>query len=60
VTSAGVLRIEFRDAGGSLDEVEWEPFFNTFDDRNLAFVYQEKTADGSQSRFNKFVSRDER
>jgi hypothetical protein len=57
---AGLLRIEFRDADGSLDEVEWEPFFNTFEDRKLAFVYQEKTSDGSQSRFNKFVSRDDR
>jgi hypothetical protein len=55
---AGLLRIEFRDDGGRLDEVDWEPFFRTFDDRKLAFVYQEKTSDGSVSRFNKFVSRD--
>jgi hypothetical protein len=55
---AGLLRIEFRDDGGTLDEVDWEPFFRTFEDRKLAFVYQEKTSDGSVSRFNKFVSRD--
>src|SRR3954452_17627651 len=43
---AGLLRIEFRDRSDSLDEVDWEPFFRTFDDRGLAFVYQEKTPDG--------------
>lgn len=55
---AGLLRIEFRDSDDSLDEVDWEPFFATFEDRKLAFVYQEKTSDGSQSRFSKFVRRD--
>jgi hypothetical protein len=55
---AGLLRIEFRDDDDSLDEVDWEPFFATFDDRGLAFVYQEKTSDGSPSRFNKFVRKD--
>ncbi|MGN6608321.1 MAG: hypothetical protein ACTHMS_15070 [Jatrophihabitans sp.] len=56
---AGVLRIGFRDDSGDLDEVDWEPFFSTFDDRKLAFVYQEHTSDGSTSRFNKLVSRDD-
>jgi hypothetical protein len=59
---AGILRFEFPDAPDGqdpdLDEVEWEPFFATFDDRGLAFVYQEQTSDGSTSRFNKFVRRD--
>ncbi|HET6875987.1 MAG TPA: hypothetical protein VFH38_00505 [Jatrophihabitans sp.] len=54
---SGILRIDFRDDAGSLDDVEWEPFFRTFDERGLAFVYQEQTSDGSQSRFNKFVRR---
>jgi hypothetical protein len=57
-SGAGVLRIEFRDDSGELDEVDWEPFFATFDDRKLAFVYQEHTSDGSTSRFNRFVNRD--
>ena len=55
---AGVLRIEFRDDTGALEDVDWEPFFSTFDDRGLAFVYQEQTSDGAESRFNKFVRRD--
>jgi hypothetical protein len=55
---AGVLRIEFRDADDDLEEVDWDQFFKTFDDRGLAFVYQETTSDGQQSRFNKFVRGD--
>jgi hypothetical protein len=57
-SDAGVLRIEFRDTEGDLDEVDWEPFFRTFDDRGLSFVYQERTSDGQVSRFNKFVRQD--
>jgi hypothetical protein len=55
---AGVLRIEFRDPDHELDEVDWDPFFRTFDGRGLAFVYQEHTSDGEVSRFNKFVRRE--
>jgi len=54
----GVLRIEFRHEDNRLDEVDWDAFFNVFEDRNLAFLYQEKTSDGEISRFNKFLSRD--
>lgn len=57
---AGLLRIDFRDDSGKLEDVDWEPFFKTFDDRNLAFVYQEKTSNGELSRFNRFVSRENR
>lgn len=53
-----MLRIDFRDDSGDLEDVDWEPFFRTFDESNLAFVYQEQTSDGSQSRFNRFVKRD--
>jgi hypothetical protein len=55
---AGVLRIEFRDPQDDLGEVDWDRFFRTFDDRGLAFVYQERTAEGQLSRFNKFVRRE--
>ena len=40
-------------------EVDWDAFFGTFEDRRLAFLYQEETKDGERSRFNKFISRDE-
>lgn len=59
---AGILRFEFPDApdgpAENLEEVHWSPFFRTFEDRGLAFVYQEQTADGQVSRFNKFVRRE--
>jgi hypothetical protein len=58
-SGAGVLRIEFRDEQDQLDEeVGWDAFFETFDDSDVDFLYQERTADGAVSRFNKFVRAD--
>jgi hypothetical protein len=37
--------------------MDWDEFFTVFEDRKLAFLYQEKSEDGGVSRFNKFVSR---
>ncbi len=54
---AGLLRIKFRD-DQDLEEIEWEEFFDKFDEEKLAFLYQEQTADGDESRFFKFVERD--
>jgi hypothetical protein len=54
---AGILRIDFGDQDKGLEEISWEEFFATFDENNLAFLHQDKTDDGSESRFNKFVSR---
>jgi hypothetical protein len=54
----GVLRIEFDASSDRLDDADWDEFFKVFDDRGLAFVYQERTSDGETSRFNKLVSRD--
>ena len=53
----GLLRVEFRHPE-KLEDVDWETFFKTFDDRGLAFLHQDKTADGKVSRFNKFISRE--
>jgi hypothetical protein len=57
---AGLLRIDFpedSDEEEELEEITWDEFFEKFDEKRLAFVYQEKTAGGEPSRFNKFVSR---
>lgn len=54
---AGLLRIRFRD-DEDLEEIGWEEFFDKFDEEKLAFLYQEETAEGGQSRFFKFVERD--
>jgi len=55
----GILRIDFPGYSGkdSLEEISWEDFFAKFDESNLEFLYQEKTADGKESRFSKFVSK---
>ncbi|SFP76732.1 hypothetical protein [Tranquillimonas alkanivorans] len=53
----GILRIDFQEPEENLEEIEWDEFFHIFEDRKLAFLYQEKTADGGTSRFNKFVER---
>jgi hypothetical protein len=57
-SGGGILRLEFDRSEDQLDETAWDTFFEVFDDRQLALVYQEKTSDGQTSRFNKFVSRD--
>jgi hypothetical protein len=54
----GILRIDFPgySGEGSLEPVSWEQFFDKFDERNLAFLYEEETAGGQRSNFNKMVS----
>ncbi|WP_343688281.1 hypothetical protein [Chitinophaga sp.] len=55
----GVLRIDFPgNDSGRLQEISWDEFFKKFDDESLAFLYQEKTADGEVSYFNKLISRE--
>jgi hypothetical protein len=53
----GVLRIDFEPKESRLEPIAWDEFFDKFDKEELAFLYQEKTADGSVSRFHKFVNR---
>jgi hypothetical protein len=54
----GVLRIDFDEPEERLQEISWDEWFEKFDKENLAFLYQEETKDGGQSRFFKVVSRD--
>src|SRR3569833_2917721 len=55
----GILRFEFPKApnlnDSKLKESPWDYFFEKFDDNDLELVYQEKTADGEKSNFNKLV-----
>ena len=55
----GVLRIDFPGYSGkdSLEEISWDEFFETFDDRKLAFLYQDENKEGDESRFFKLVNR---
>jgi hypothetical protein len=58
----GIIRIEFPDAPNSkhdsLEEISWEEFFEKFDESDLALVYQEETAGGEKSNFNKLIGRE--
>lgn len=56
----GVLRIDFEANGKEphLREIDWEKFFEKFDEKRLAFLYQEETSEGKESRFFKFVTRE--
>lgn len=58
----GLLRIDFPgySGAGSLNPISWDEFFEKFDEKGLTFLYQDKTAGGKQSRFNKFVEDDGR
>ena len=55
----GILRLEFPGAknanDSALKEISWDEFFEKFDASGLALVYQEQTAEGEQSNFNKLI-----
>jgi hypothetical protein len=56
----GIIRLDFPgySGEGSLEEITWDQFFEKFEEGELALVYQETTADGQPSNFNKLVRRD--
>ena len=54
-----VLRLDFPGYGGdNLEEVSWDDWFATFDERDLDAVYQEHTSDGRRSNFFRLVRED--
>ena len=55
----GMIRLDFPGYGGeeSLQEIGWDDWFDKFEERNLALLVQDETAQGKQSNFNKLVSR---
>jgi hypothetical protein len=57
----GILRIDFPGYSGddTLEEIDWETFFEKFDEADLAFLYQDNTESGDESRFFKFIRRNE-
>lgn len=52
----GILRIDFQEPDENLEEISWDEFFQIFEERQLAFLYQDKIS-GRKSRFNKLVDR---
>ena len=55
----GIIRLEFPGAvhanDSNLKEISWDDFFAKFDESNLALVYQDVTADGEKSNFNRLI-----
>ena len=51
-----VLRFNFPGYDKNLQEISWEAWFGTFDERDLVFVFQEHMKAGSPSNFFKFDS----
>ncbi len=56
----GLLRIDYPGFSGedTLEVITWDEFFEAFDNNDLAFLYQEETKGGKESRFSKLISRD--
>jgi len=54
-SGAGVLRLDFDPPDEGLKPIPWDEFFEKFDEADIDFLYQDKTADGHTSRFHKFV-----
>ena len=53
-------RIDFPEyrSTGVVRRISWDEFFRKFEEKRLAFVYQELTSTGELSRFFRFVHRD--
>src|SRR3954447_6617432 len=58
----GIIRLEFPNAPNAnddaLEEISWEEFFEKFDESGLAFLHEEKAAEGQRSNFNKLIGRE--
>lgn len=53
----GVLRFDFPGYGGeNLEHVSWDEWFDTFDQRDLEFLYQDQKKDGNQSNFFRLLN----
>lgn len=54
----GILRLDFPGYSGeeSLEPISWDDWFRKFDQTGLALLYEEKTAGGEKSNFNKLIS----
>jgi hypothetical protein len=56
---SGILRIDFNEPDESLQAIDWDEFFEIFEERELAFLHEEETSGGKRSYFNKFIDRGE-
>ena len=50
----GLLRLDFEPRDEGVEPVDWEDFFEKFEEVGLVFLCQDHAADGKVSRFHKF------
>lgn len=57
----GILRIDFPGGAGedNLQKIPWDQWFEEFDNKHLAFLYQQHKASGEDSTFFKLIHRKE-
>jgi len=55
-----MIRLDFPGYSGadSLEEIGWDDWFQKFDEQGRALLYQDTTARGQKSNFNKLVARE--
>lgn len=60
VRGTTIIRLDFPGFAGppKLKAISWDEWFRLFDEQNLALVYEERTARGSESSFNKLIGRE--
>jgi hypothetical protein len=58
--NSGVLLIDYPGHSGTqtLETISWDEFFQGFEENELAFLYQDETKAGDESRFSKLINRD--
>ena len=51
----GILQLEFDPNHRKPDVLTWGEFFETFEDAELTFLYEDETEEGKTSRFYQFI-----
>lgn len=56
----GMIRLDFPGYSGqqSLEHIDWDEWFQKFDESNLALLVQDELASGGSSNFNKLIGRE--
>ncbi len=58
-SDVGMIRLDFPTGPEpKLGHISWDEWFKAFEENHLALVYQDKTATGQPSRFNKLIGRE--
>jgi hypothetical protein len=60
VKGTSIIRLDFPGFAGEdeLEHISWDEWFQKFDDSNLALVFEETSARGQKSNFNKLIGRE--